>query len=83
MGFTLLADLSASVCGFMYYPLVSAINPEISLSSNMIPFIGTFAVISMINENWIRKAGVGAIFALWGAIHGIFAEGGHAQSDVS
>jgi len=83
IGFALLAALAASVWGLIFYPFISTINPDVHLATVLMVFEGLFIVISLINEKWIGKAGLGAIFALWGAVVGLFAEGGSAPSDFA
>jgi hypothetical protein len=49
----------------------------------LVVFVGAFVVISIFNENLIGKAGLGAVFALFGVYYSFVVTGGYAPFEFS
>ena len=76
IGFGAIAAIAGIIWAFVFFPVLTLFNPEVSLFAVVKIFITVFIVISFINEKLIGDAGLGAIYALFGLISGFLAAGG-------
>jgi hypothetical protein len=84
IGFGLIATIAGLIWALIFYPLLMIVLPEVSLKTTSTIFIIVFIAISFINEKITGSAGLGAIYALWGAIFGVAViDGVHMTADWS
>ncbi len=69
VGYGLIAILAGCLWGLLFYPFISSIDSNVSIKMVLKVFIGSFFIVGLINGKLIGKAGLGAVFALLGAIY--------------
>lgn len=67
LGFGIIALIAAMIWGLIFYQGLVLINPAIPLYGVLKVFAIVFLLITLVKEDLIGDAGLGAVFALFGA----------------
>ena len=70
IGFGIIGILAGTVWSLIFYPVIYLINPDIQFGEIFKVFVACFAIVSIINEKLIGRAGIGALYALYGLFSG-------------
>jgi hypothetical protein len=79
-GYALIGILAGSIWCLIFIPFINFINADIQSADIFKIFVITFVAVALINEKLIGRAGIGALYALYGLISSFF---GSEIGDVS
>ena len=70
IGFGIIGILAGTIWCLIFYPVIYLINPDIEFGAIFKVFVTSFSIGSLINEKLIGRAGVGALYGLYGLFSG-------------
>lgn len=73
VGFAFIGFVSGSVWCLIFFPFLSYIDPDVSGNLAFKVFATAFVSVALVSEKIIGRAGIGALYALYGFISGFIA----------
>jgi ABC-type lipoprotein release transport system permease subunit len=65
IGFAIIGFIAGSIWGFIFYPLINSIQPDLPAFPFYTTFVLVFVAASLINDKFVGQAGIGAIVAVY------------------